>query len=42
MDKKELKKIISSDKYILLKDNENIILYTMKKYYYKLITKLIK
>jgi hypothetical protein len=33
---KELEKIISTDKYNLLKDNENILSYTIKKYYYKL------
>ena len=33
---KELEKIISTDKYNLLIDGENIFLYTFKKYYYKL------
>ena len=37
MNKKQaLKYIISTDKYNLLKDNENIILYKLKKLYYKL------
>ena len=36
MDKKQLEIFISSDKYNLLQDEENIIIYTIKKYYYKL------
>ena len=31
-----LKYVISTDKYNLLQDNENIILYSLKKLYYKL------
>ena len=33
---KELEKIISTDENNLLIDDENIFLYTLKKYYYKL------
>ncbi len=37
MNKKQtLKYVISTDKYNLLQDNENIILYSLKKLYYKL------
>ena len=36
MTNKELKKIISSDKYNLLIDNENKLFYALKKLYYKL------
>tara|TARA_R100001015_G_C4634846_1_gene202343 strand:- start:1489 stop:1626 length:138 start_codon:yes stop_codon:yes gene_type:complete len=36
MNKKELEMFISSDKYNLLQDKESLILYTLKKYYYKL------
>ena len=37
MNKKQaLKYCISTDKYNLLQDNENIILYSLKKLYYKL------
>ena len=34
--KQTLKYVISTDKYNLLQDNENIILYSLKKLYYKL------
>ena len=40
MNKKHLMSIkyaIATDKYNLLQDNENIIIYTIKKLYYKLI-----
>tara|TARA_Y100000310_G_scaffold333826_1_gene412187 strand:- start:677 stop:823 length:147 start_codon:yes stop_codon:yes gene_type:complete len=36
---KALEKIISTDEHNLLIDGENIILYTLKKYYYKLKVK---
>ena len=36
MNLKDLEKIISTDKHNLLIDGENIIKYTLKKYYYKL------
>jgi len=36
MTNKELKKIISSDKYNLLIDDENKLFYALKKLYYKL------
>tara|TARA_Y100000356_G_C11226552_1_gene272325 strand:+ start:1075 stop:1206 length:132 start_codon:yes stop_codon:yes gene_type:complete len=36
MNKKELEMFILSDKYNLLQDKESLIIYTLKKYYYKL------